>query len=331
MVPFAAPGPVVAVAAHGSSLAVAYVSGAPLTPSQGATQHLGFVLYNVEVNCADPFSAAGLMVREISQGPLPLAGVGEALMIQEGTSSAAGDNLLEWLGFSTGRDGTEGILYAYDTAGRLFSLNPADQKTWMLSLDVRNAGDKVAPRSPEEWHWVVGVAHGNCMVVTCKGRERVDRQPKTHPKPTLTALKLGGGVLAGAGDEASVVVQHQSTLVQHLTSFAQKRRNAAEVAAANGEEVMPSTFLTAERLLDKSILKLMGEACKVEDVALAYDLAQTLHVEKVRLQLHIIYFIVFLGRTETYTPRFLHLLLLILSVQSYSIAMQMARHFYRSR
>ena len=65
------------------------------------------------------------------------------------------------------------------------------------------------------------------------------------------------------------------------------------MSAANGEEVMPSTFLTAERLLDKSILKLMGEACKVEDVAFAYDLAQRLHVEKVRLQLHIIYFIVF--------------------------------------
>jgi hypothetical protein len=281
MAPFAAPGPVVAMAAHGASLAVAYVRGAPLTPSQGATQHLGFVLYDVEVDCADPFSAAGLIAREVSQGALPLAGVGEALMLQEGTSAAAGDNLLEWLGFSTGSDGTEGVLYAFDTAGRLFSLSPADHKTWMLSLDVRNAGDKVALRSPEEAHWVVGVAHGNCMVVNCKGRQRVDRQPKTSPKPTLTALKLGAGVLAGAGDGASVVMQRQSVLVQHLTSFAQKRRRAAEVAAAKGDEVMSSTFHAAEGLVDRSILKLMQGACEADDVALAYDLAQRLHLEKV--------------------------------------------------
>ncbi len=281
MAPFAAPGPVVAMAAHGGSLAVAYVRGAPLTPTQGATQHLGFVLYDVEVNCADPFCAAGLMVREVSQGALPLAGVGEALMLQEGTSAAGGDNLLEWLGFSTGSDGTEGVLYAFDTAGRLFSLSPADQKTWMLSLDVRNAGEKVALRSPEEAHWVVGVAHGNCMVVTCKGRQRVDRQPKTSPKPTLTALKLGSGVLAGAGEGASVVMRRQGELVQSLTSFAQKRRRAAEVAAANGDDLVSSTFAEAEALLDRSMLKLMQGACEADDTALAYDLAQRLHVEKV--------------------------------------------------
>jgi hypothetical protein len=119
------------------------------------------------------------------------------------------------------------------------------------------------------------------MVVNCKGRQRVDRQPKTSPKPTLTALKLGAGVLAGAGDGASVVMQRQSVLVQHLTSFAQKRRRAAEVAAAKGDEVMSSTFHAAEGLVDRSILKLMQGACEADDVALAYDLAQRLHLEKV--------------------------------------------------
>ena len=131
---------------------------------------------------------------------------------------------------------------------------------------------------------IVGVAHGTCMVVVCKGRQRVDRQPKTSPKPTLTALPLGAGVLAGSGDGASSVMVRQSELVQHLTSFSQKRRRSAEEAAANGEEELASKFLKAESMVDRSILKLMQASILADDVALAYDLAQRLHLEKVRAQ-----------------------------------------------
>ena len=72
------------MAASGSSLVVVYHKGSPMSPAQGGTQQLGFVLYDVDTNPSNPLSCVGLVPRETTRGNLPLAGT---------------DNLLEWIGF----------------------------------------------------------------------------------------------------------------------------------------------------------------------------------------------------------------------------------------
>lgn len=84
LTPLMTPGPVVTLAASGSSLVVVYHKGSPLSPTQGGSQQLGFVLYDVDTDASDPLSCVGLVPREIARGELPLAG---------------SDNLLEWIGF----------------------------------------------------------------------------------------------------------------------------------------------------------------------------------------------------------------------------------------
>ena len=64
LTPLMAPGPVVTMAASGSLLVVVYHKGSPLSPTQGGTQQLGFVLYDVDTNPSNPLSCVGLVPRK---------------------------------------------------------------------------------------------------------------------------------------------------------------------------------------------------------------------------------------------------------------------------
>ena len=188
--PILTPGQVVTMSASGSRLVVVYHSSAPLSPNQGGTQTLSFVLYDLEVDPSNPMSCVGLVPLEISRGTLPLAAASSS------TFDKGEENLLEWIGFDELQR-----LHAFDSCGRLLVLSPNDMKTWMVSLDTkRTTDDTIRLRSGEESHWIVGVSHGRVMSTVCKGREKVDRQPRTMPKPLLTALPLGSGVLLSNGN-----------------------------------------------------------------------------------------------------------------------------------
>jgi hypothetical protein len=167
--------------------------------------------------------------------------------------------------------------------GRLFCLSPSDFKTWMLSIDTKNSlNTKASLRSEEEAHWIVGISRGYAMSTICKGREKVDRQPRTSPKPLLTQLELGTGLLLHRSSGGNTSGSDQlSTLEGHFlkaaTSFSQQRRYEHE----SGATILSGAPLVKQQsILDSKNLKLMQSCLIADNSTMALDLVSRLHTER---------------------------------------------------
>lgn len=150
-------------------------------------------------------------------------------------------------------------------------------------MDTKNSRDpKATLRSNEEAHWIVGISRGHAMSTVCKGREKVDRQPRTSPKPLLTQIALGSGLLlqrgnGGSNGGADQLSMLEGKFLRKATAYSQQRRYEQETEASM---LSGSMLVKAQAVLDRENLQLMQSCLKSENSTMALDLASRLHLEK---------------------------------------------------
>jgi chromosome transmission fidelity protein 4 len=247
--PLLVPGEILAMAGHGTMLAIVYNSAPPFTPSQGGSAVLSFSLYSTgtESNA----TGNGFIPKVLASGRLPLSGDIEANS-EERTQ-------LQWLGFSD-----QGVCMASDTNGVMFSLSPSDLNQWIPVLDA-----KTMLKSSTECYWPVGVTSSRLHYALCKGRTIAERVPRTRPKPLLGMVDLS---------VPTVNVRGQSTATEGQflkVTMEVSQKHVLEALGVQPKETEGEKLRSAVAL-DRLSLKIMYAAIKEEQFPRALDLARQL-------------------------------------------------------
>ena len=271
----AVPGDIVAVAAQGGALAVAFHAHAPAHP---ADQGLGLALFD---------GCAGTSVGPAST-PLPLS--------RRAT--------LAWLGFSE-----EGLLAAYDSAGVMrvrplgglaavggsgaaAALATAPAAAGPAASDAASAHwtpvfDAAVARKGTEVFWPVGLAGDALHCVVCKAgalaepgeRPLVSLEPLHAPVLAVTGGGGGVGGVAGGAD-ADAVLALEDGLLRGAASTAHWRAAVADAgaglapppAAAAADEGLAA----ADAAADRALIRLFHAALKAGALERALEAASRL-------------------------------------------------------
>jgi chromosome transmission fidelity protein 4 len=264
----AVPGDIVAVAAQGAAVAVAWHAWAPAHP---ADQGLAVTLFDGCTAAAVGPPAA----------PLPLSP----------------DSTLAWLGFSE-----EGLLAAYDSAG-VMRVRPVGGLAAAAggggagggvgaAAPPAAAGPAAADAAASHWtpvfdaaiarkgaevFWPVGLAGDSFHCVVCKADAP---EPGERPLVTLEPLRTPALAVGGAGPDADAVVALEDSLLR-MGAAAMHWRAASSDAAAGlaplaAADAARAAVAEADALADRALIRLFHAALKAGSLERALEAASRL-------------------------------------------------------
>lgn len=245
-------GPVVACAAHGRYLAVAYHGG---NPDSEGRQHIQVQVLDVENRSA-------------------LNGNGTRLPLQPGT-------LLTWLAFKS----DDGVLLAADSQGSFWLLVDDFGHRWAPALDTATTRHNIGDRE-----WPVYAKHGSvhCCVLKggltqpqCRGaRPVLDALPLRLPHASSARDAAQRRAEAGLGAPTTLARQRARLAGSSVLAFT--RRPASDDAAKHERTARDLARAANEAVLqrDRAVLRQLVAATKDGAYARAYDLARRLQLRE---------------------------------------------------
>eukprot|EP00743_Colponemidia_sp_Colp-15_P005428 GILK01005834.1.p1 GENE.GILK01005834.1~~GILK01005834.1.p1 ORF type:complete len:1072 (+),score=257.64 GILK01005834.1:57-3218(+) len=171
---------------------------------------------------------------------------------------------LDWLGFAE-----NGFLTTFDSRGMLRVLNHSSGQQWSPLLDT-----SVNRKSELDRHFIVGLTSDQLMSVIMKGGEETT-YPATNPKPLLTATPFTMPLLQLDTTAGKLEEQYlKSSLLLGQFKF-----NVNQ--GVDETETDPEAKITKETAqLDKSLIQMIQNACKSDNLGRALDLASMLTLNK---------------------------------------------------